>query len=598
MPSHWGCSNCDIITSAPAENFRGTCRHIVCENCIIGVVNRKKLLTKKTSGRKAAGSSAIEVTCPCTSCRGTIQVSQVWYEEKNSSIISLCDDEEDQGQKYCTAAVPQVKTEIKLKELDDQTVVRKGIERGGLKPLFEKGDAVYALWDESWYPGKILSYKQFDSKSRYGDVREYVVRFDDGDVGSTDDYNVFHHQDYKLFGQNEGEGNWKWKGVKNLRDGRSSDVWAKVVGWYVADIDGKKQKFSTLVSALRAYDASMIKKKGDQTKESDLNLPEEYRAAPRAATPPKRERDAIRERVVDVVTPSSLVSSPPISNDDDESRFSEQEVEERMTKRIKIERDVKIQLPPHSLEGDEKDDPFWSARDNDIEFTEDAFKKKSIFHLNSFVDGKIKRNKGFGDFVEQGIATPCFEKVPEDIAPMIAGMTQEELRDALMKYPDWGWWFGASNSSGAGQVAMWLKRVKVGSFVVMRHEYERCPHAPEWLKERDESSGKLEYIGPVYIIGVVTRKIKPYSEEEAYVQKEMLPFDRHEPLPSLCLVDWKRIGFKDDLKEETQKYINRICQPTVVNICNDFKRVYTDGATAASLRQDLWDSSSPFEFVV
>lgn len=182
---------------------------------------------------------------------------------------------------------------------------------------------------------------------------------------------------------------------------------------------------------------------------------------------------------------------------------------------------------------------------------------------------------------------------------MIAGMTQDELRDALKKYPDWGWWFGASNSSGAGQVATWLKRVKVGSFVVMRHEYEKCPFTPEWLKIRDESSGKLEYIGPVYIIGVVTRKIKPYSEEEAYVQKEMLPCDSHdEPLPSLCLVDWKRIGYKDDLKKETNHYINRICQRTVVNICNDFEQVYTDGATATSLRQDLWDKSSPFEFVV
>ena len=59
------------------------------------------------------------------------------------------------------------------------------------------------------------------------------------------------------------------------------------------------------------------------------------------------------------------------------------------------------------------------------------------------------------------------------------------------------------------------------------------------------------------------------------------------------------MGLKYDLKEETQKYINRICQPTVVvvNICKDFEKVYTDGATADSLRHDLWDNSSPFEVV-
>ena len=59
-------------------------------------------------------------------------------------------------------------------------------------------------------------------------------------------------------------------------------------------------------------------------------------------------------------------------------------------------------------------------------------------------------------------------------------------------------------------------------------------------------------------------------------------------------------GYEGDLhlSEKIQKYINRICQPTVVNICNDFEKVYTDGATAQSLRQDLWDNSSPFELVV
>ena len=587
VPGHWGCSSCDENNNVPVENFRGSwCKHIICEKCIIGVINRNKLL-KKTS---VAESSVIEVTCPCKRCRGTFPISQVWYEEKNARVISLCDDEDDQGQNYYTAAVAQVKTESKSETPKDQAVVSKGMERGGLKPLFEKGDAVYALWEESgkrtWHPGKILSYKQFDSKSRYGDIREYVVKFDDGDVGSTEDYNVFPLEDYLLGQSHEGEEEWKWKGVKNVTDGRSSDEWAKVVGWYVANIDGNKQKFSTLAGALRAYDASVIKKKGNQTKESDLNLPQEYQVA----TPKKRERD------VNVATPSPLplLSSNSYADDDDDvSRFSDIAIEQRMTKRIKVERDDKIHLPPQ-LEGDQNDDQFWSARDAIIECTEEAFKKKSIFHLNSFVDAKRKQNEGFGPFVEQGIATPCFHDVPEDLVPMIADMAQKELREAMLQHDDWERFYD-SRASAAGQVAMWLKRCIPGSFIVMRHEYERCHYCPKWLKERTDASDNSQYIGPVYIIGVVTRKIKPYSDEEAFVNTQMRYF---KGIPHLCLVDWKRIGYKRDLKDETQKYINRICQPTVVNICNDFEKVYTDGATAQSLRQDLWDNSSPFELVV
>jgi len=594
VPGHWGCSHCDVKNNAAVENFRGTCKHIVCENCIVGVINRNKLLTKKASKRKAATSSLIELTCPCIKCRGTVQVNQSWYEEKNARVISLC-DEDDQVQ--ISAAVAEVSTEIKAETTaDDQTVVMpsmkiSNIERGGLKPLFEKGDAVYAIWEESgkWFPGKILSYEVVDSKSRYGDTRKYYVKFDDGDVGSMEDCYVFHYEDYLLLNLTD-EDEWKWKGVKNVTDKRSSDSWAKVVGWYLVDIDGKTQKFSTLIGALRAYDASVIKKKGNQTKESDLNLPQEH-----------GNKKSMPKRDVNVATPSPLRLSSSNNNDDDdddESRFSDGGVvEQRKTKRIKLERDVKIQLPPQ-LEGDQNDDQFWSAREADIEFTEEAFKKKSIFHLNSFVDAKMKENRGFGQFVEQGYATPCFEAVPEDIVPMIADMTQNELREAMIQRINWGRWFENSRSIAAGQVAMWLKRVEVGSFVLMRHEYAKCHYTPDWLRERSEASGNLEYIGPVYMIGVVTRKVKPYSAEEDYIVSQMLPIDNIAgPIPHLCLVDWKRMGFKDYLKEETQKYINRICQPTVVNICNDFEKVYTDGATSDSVRQDLWDNSSPFEIV-
>jgi len=90
----------------------------------------------------------------------------------------------------------------------------------------------------------------------------------------------------------------------------------------------------------------------------------------------------------------------------------------------------------------------------------------------------------------------------------------------------------------------------------------------------------------------VTRKIRPYSDEEGSVVSNMegklKGIQRFPPIGNVSLVDWKSMGFKEALKPETQKYINRICQPTVVNICTDFDKIYTDGATSESIRRDLF----------
>ena len=71
---------------------------------------------------------------------------------------------------------------------------------------------------------------------------------------------------------------WKWKGVKNVVDESSNDEWAKFVGWYVFDnVDtGERHSFSRLSDALYAHDASVVRAKGDKTKRSDLNLPDEW----------------------------------------------------------------------------------------------------------------------------------------------------------------------------------------------------------------------------------------------------------------------------------------------------------------------------------
>lgn len=78
--------------------------------------------------------------------------------------------------------------------------------------------------------------------------------------------------------------NHSWLGVRNVTDQTSKDGWARHVGWYVATIDGVKQTFSLLCSALRAYDSSVVRRKGLVAKESDLNIPGEFIRRDESAT--------------------------------------------------------------------------------------------------------------------------------------------------------------------------------------------------------------------------------------------------------------------------------------------------------------------------
>lgn len=152
---------------------------------------------------------------------------------------------------------------------------------------------------------------------------------------------------------------------------------------------------------------------------------------------------------------------------------------------------------------------------------------------------------------------------------MIARWTYSELRDILAS---------SYVRHKAAQTAMWLKNVIVGLFVIMRHEYPNCKYCPRRLKGE---SGR--YIGPVYVIGVITRKIVPSSAEERdIVENRMVEFSKGE-IYNACMVSWERMGHKKSLKESTQKYINHVCQPALMRICHD-----TDKAHHQNIREDLW----------
>jgi len=107
-----------------------------------------------------------------------------------------------------------------------------------------------------------------------------TFRFDDGDViDNLEDAYIFNKEDYLLTIRLEKSKKKEWIGVRNVVDEETSDVWARSVGWYVANINGEELCFSLLSDALRAYDAHVMQSSHHNhtdNKKSQLNLPEEW----------------------------------------------------------------------------------------------------------------------------------------------------------------------------------------------------------------------------------------------------------------------------------------------------------------------------------
>ncbi|KAL7527492.1 hypothetical protein ACHAXR_007734 [Thalassiosira sp. AJA248-18] len=186
---------------------------------------------------------------------------------------------------------------------EQEGIIAKQQQKLKLKPRLEVGEEVVAAWwpdmnrkdTASWYPGRIKSYVEVQSDNdgeddsgggEYGPARLYTIKYDDDgtQLSGIPEHYVFPKSDYLLSTNDDQEPtNRKWKGVRNVTDASSNDSWAKLVGWYIATIDdGSRGKtteeipFSKLSHALRAYDASIAKRRGDKTKRCELNLPEEW----------------------------------------------------------------------------------------------------------------------------------------------------------------------------------------------------------------------------------------------------------------------------------------------------------------------------------
>ena len=71
-------------------------------------------------------------------------------------------------------------------------------------------------------------------------------------------------------------------------------------------------------------------------------------------------------------------------------------------------------------------------------------------------------------------------------------------------------------------------------------------------------------MGKVYVIGVITKKVNPGPalRGEKYCKGTSQMGCPQRFLYNFCIVEWKRMGMKKDLKGETQRYLNSVCVPT------------------------------------
>lgn len=236
-------------------------------------------------------------------------------------------------------------------------------------------------------------------------------------------------------------------------------------------------------------------------------------------------------------------------------------------------------LPSHQANTSDQERPA---------FDKDSFMKTRLFHLNSFLESYdgVRANPGFGPFCRSSIATPGFYNIPQYITDMIPYASYDELREAIAAiYTPMG------DLRGAPQVALWLKCASIGDFVMMRHEYSNCPYLPSRLRNQNN-----RYIGPVYVLGVITGVVKTNSDEEEYIARNDLGEFTVESgwnfVTKFCRVDWKLMGFKANLQKSTQTYINRICQSTLNEIAKHGKvwpKLETDWE---SVRNDLWNNAT------
>ena len=114
-----------------------------------------------------------------------------------------------------------------------------------------------------------------DGSEGYGPIRKYDIVFDDGDVEpSVGEVWVSKKSEYEVSVAKPED---TWIGVTNVRFEYSNDDYARLIGWYKTTVGDVNRVYTSLRSALRAYDKFIIESKGkDKVSAKELNFPEEH----------------------------------------------------------------------------------------------------------------------------------------------------------------------------------------------------------------------------------------------------------------------------------------------------------------------------------
>ena len=109
----------------------------------------------------------------------------------------------------------------------------------------------------------------------YGPIRKYDIVFDDGDMEpDVDEIWVSKKSEYEVSIAKPED---TWIGVTNVRFEYSNDDYARLIGWYKTTVGDVNRVYTSLRSALRAYDKFIIESKGkDKVSAKELNFPEEH----------------------------------------------------------------------------------------------------------------------------------------------------------------------------------------------------------------------------------------------------------------------------------------------------------------------------------
>ena len=142
----------------------------------------------------------------------------------------------------------------------------KQIQKYYCEPLFKKatyevGDRVKARWWETndWHDGKVHGYRIVDKSSKYGEVRQYHVKFLDGDedknISEEDVWSPFEYKiacNEKFFPDHLHQE----RGIETLFDLETSDPYAKRKGFFKMKFTGEKL-YGSYEEVFGAYDEAM-----------------------------------------------------------------------------------------------------------------------------------------------------------------------------------------------------------------------------------------------------------------------------------------------------------------------------------------------------